>query len=330
MKRSERQLETALEWVGVTHFNTEHPHVHLVIRGRRDNGSPLNLPREFIKQGLRHLAAHACTLQLGPRTELDAAAAEEREVRERRYTSLDRCLAKRADSRNIGDGEHVRITLVSPTGPGNFAAPTRDRHLRARLIVLQDMGLARQLNQNEWLVRNDFSTVLRAMQLSADRQKMLSANGSLLSDQRLCLTVLDFGRTPEAQGRVLVHGEEEQASGKGRHYLLLEGTDAQVHMIFYTPEMETARSAGRLKPNSFVRFLRQRATGGSSLYVEDLGNAEALLKNSAFLRSSAQRLIRRGVVPTEEGWGGWLGKYEAAVCNAAITTQLDNDRSRDR
>jgi type IV secretory pathway VirD2 relaxase len=26
MKRSERQLDTALEWVAVTHFNTENPH----------------------------------------------------------------------------------------------------------------------------------------------------------------------------------------------------------------------------------------------------------------------------------------------------------------
>jgi type IV secretory pathway VirD2 relaxase len=330
MKRSERQLDTALEWIAVTHFNTEHPHVHLVIRGRRDNGSPLNLPREFIKQGLRELASDACTLQLGPRTELDAAAAEEREVRERRYTSLDRALAKRAVSGKAGDAEQTRITLGPPTRPGSFAAASREQHLRARLIVLQDMGLARQLNQNEWLVRNDFSMVLGAMQLSSDRQKMLSANGSLLSDHRLCLSVLDFGRTPEIQGRVLVHGEEEQVSGSGRHYLLLEGTDAQVHMIFYTPEMETARSAGRLKPNSFVRFCRQSATGGSSLKVEDLGNAEALLHNWAFLRSSAQRLIGRGVVPTEEGWGGWLGKYQAAVCGAAFTSQLDKGNSRGR
>lgn len=330
VKRSERQLDTALEWVAVTHFNTEHPHVHLVIRGRRDNGSPLKLPREFIKRELRELAADACTLQLGPRTELDSAAAEEREVRERRYTSLDRALAKRASSGNVGDGEQLRITLASPTGRENFAAPTRERHLRARLIVLQGMGLAKQLNQDKWLVRNDFSMVLRAMQLSSDRQKMLSANGSLLSDQRLCLSVLDFGRTLEVQGRVLVHGEEEQASGSGRHYLLLEGTDAQIHMIFYTPEMETARSAGRLKANSFVRFRRHSAAGRSSMEVQDLGNADALLNNRAFLRSSAQRLIRRGVVPTEEGWGGWLGKYQAAVSSAALTSQLDKGNSRDR
>ncbi len=331
MKRSERQLDTALEWVAVTHFNTEHPHVHLVIRGRRDDSSPLNLPRDFIKQGLRNIAADACTLQLGPRTELDAAVAQEREVRERRYTSLDRALEKRAVPDAGDENEQMKVTLNLSANSGNYAASSREQHLQARLIILQQMSLARQQSPHEWLVRNDFSTVLRAMQLASDRQKMLSANGSLLSDERLRLNVLDFRRTPEVQGRVLVHGEEEQGSGMGRHYLLLEGTDAQVHMIFYTPEMEIARSAARLKQNSFVRLCHQELTNRPRLEVENLGDAEALLKNKSFLKSTAQRLIRRGVVPTEEGWGGWLGKYQAAVHREALTYRVSQkERSNQR
>ena len=85
IKQAERDLGTPLEWVAVTHFNTEHPHVHLVVRGRRSNGAPLTLPRAYVQHGLRQAAGAACTLQLGPRTELDAIAAEEREVNERRY-----------------------------------------------------------------------------------------------------------------------------------------------------------------------------------------------------------------------------------------------------
>ncbi|MGC4052856.1 MAG: hypothetical protein QM757_26310 [Paludibaculum sp.] len=33
--RMEADLGTRLEWVAVTHFNTEHPHVHIVLRGIR-------------------------------------------------------------------------------------------------------------------------------------------------------------------------------------------------------------------------------------------------------------------------------------------------------
>src|SRR5579871_5305660 len=33
MARMEKDLGTKLEWVAVTHFNTEHPHVHIALRG---------------------------------------------------------------------------------------------------------------------------------------------------------------------------------------------------------------------------------------------------------------------------------------------------------
>jgi hypothetical protein len=190
------------------------------------------------------------------------------------------------------------------------------------------MGLAYHAAPGEWLVRANFSTVLKAMQLAQDRQKMLARSSGLLSDPRLRLNVLDFRRTPEVQGRVLMHGEEEQAFGAGRHYLLLEGTDAQVHMIFYTPEMEEARSAGRLKSNSFVQMRLQRSGEKRALRVNDLGDANALLKNRAFLRSSTQKLLRQGVIPSEEGWSGWLGQYQSALHKVALAPEPERRRSR--
>ena len=35
---------------------------------------------------------------------------------------------------------------------------------------------------------------------------------------------------------------------------MLEGVDARVHYIGYTPEMESARVRGELRPNAFVRL----------------------------------------------------------------------------
>ncbi|MDQ2843220.1 MAG: hypothetical protein M3Y72_19715 [Acidobacteriota bacterium] len=174
------------------------------------------------------------------------------------------------------------------------------------------------MNKADWRVRVDLPAVLRAMQLAADRQKVLASKGVLLSDERLRLNVLDFRRTPEVQGRVLVHGEEEQTNGAGRHYLLLEGTDAQVHLIFYTPSMEDARSRGKLKPNSFVRLQERFPAGHRSLRIEDSGNADSALKNQALVGRAAQSLLARGIIPTEEGWGGWLGRYQAALRRAAL------------
>jgi hypothetical protein len=53
------------------------------------------------------------------------------------------------------------------------------------------------------------------------------------------------------------------------------------------------------------------------LDVEDLGNAEGVLKNRQLLGENARALLKLGVIPTQDGWGGWLGKYQAALAGAA-------------
>jgi len=90
--------------------------------------------------------------------------------------------------------------------------------------------------------------VLRAMQRTGDRQKVLAAHGLPLSDERLKIEVFDFERTEAVEGRVLVHGEEEQS---GHRYLILEGVDARAHFINYTPEMAEARANGALRATHF-------------------------------------------------------------------------------
>jgi type IV secretory pathway VirD2 relaxase len=87
MERIEKDLGTDVEWVAVEHHNTEHPHVHVVVRGLRSDGARLRMSREYIQQGIRSAAEHLCTRQIGFRTELDAAEAERREISESRFTT---------------------------------------------------------------------------------------------------------------------------------------------------------------------------------------------------------------------------------------------------
>jgi hypothetical protein len=68
------------------------------------------------------------------------------------------------------------------------------------------MGLAESIGPNAWRVRRDFVGILRAMQRTSDHQKMLATHGVLMSDERLPITVMDWGRTDFVEGRILVHG----------------------------------------------------------------------------------------------------------------------------
>ena len=72
MARMEKDLGTKLEWVAVTHFNTEHPHVHIALRGIREDKTALDLPRDYVRHGMRAIAEDLCTRQLGHRNQLDA------------------------------------------------------------------------------------------------------------------------------------------------------------------------------------------------------------------------------------------------------------------
>ena len=49
----ERDLGTRLDWVAVDHFNTGHPHSHIVIRGKDDQGRDLVMARDYIGHGIR-------------------------------------------------------------------------------------------------------------------------------------------------------------------------------------------------------------------------------------------------------------------------------------
>ena len=328
----EKDLGTDLEWVAVEHHNTEHPHVHVVIRGRRDNGETLRLSREYVQQGIRSIAADLCTRQLGYRTELDGIEAERRETTEKRFTSVDRRLWKDAQQSNADLGSQNLLVSRNAAETGlSETARSRTRHDVARLVALRQMGLAEPAGPTTWRLRQDFEQVLRAMQRTTDRQRTLAAHGVLMSDERLPIEVLDLSQIASVEGRVLVHGQDQQT---GRNYLMLEGTDAKIYFIHYTPEIEEARSRGELRTNSFARLRRLSIDRGQMLDVSDLGDAERLLTDPHYMNGVARQLLERGIMPTEGGWGGWLGKYQAGLHNAVREiwerNVRDRMRSRDR
>ena len=325
MARMEKDLGTRLEWVAVTHFNTEHPHVHIALRGIREDKTALDLPRDYVRHGVRAIAEDLCTRQLGHRNQLDANESERREIEERRFTSLDRAI-NRASTVELTEGESNAESFVIRRF-GENTGRARDQHIDARLLVLQQMGLADPAGVRAWRVRRDFESVLKAMQRSADRQKMLASHGALLSDERLPFVVLDMRKLKTLEGRVLVHGEEELGKGAGRYYLLLEGTDAKVHLVYYAPEMEEARSRGKLRANSFIRLQKQFENGRPALEIEDSGDSERVLRNKRHLGEKVKTFAVHGIVAPEDGWGGWLGRYQAAVKRAATEpTELRSGR----
>ena len=316
LHRMEHDLGAQLEWVAAGHHNTEHPHVHIALRGVDRKGTPLRLPREYIRGGLRERAEEIATQALGYRSAADAQEAHRREAVQTRYTPLDRIL----QFSNDGSSSHFVVTVNPEDGSLSQSARQLQKHLAARLMHLQKMGLAQFVRPQQWAVQGDFEKVLKTLQQSGDRQKMLAAHGALLSDKRLPLQVTNLRQLQRVEGRVLLHTEDEHA---GKRYMLVEGTDAKVHLIYHTSAIEQARSEGKLAVGSFIRIEKRFTDKKPTLHMDDFGDANALLQNSPHFQKEADMFLRRGVHEVQLAWGGWLGQYQKK-----LQTELQNPERR--
>jgi type IV secretory pathway VirD2 relaxase len=158
------------------------------------------LPREYVRGGLRERAEEIATEALGFRSPADAHEAHRREAVQTRYTPLDRIL----QWSNDGSSPHF-VVIVNPEEESlSESARQLQKHVAARLIQLQKMGLAQAVGPHQWSVQADFEKVLRTLQQSGERQKMLAAHGALLSDKRLPLQVTTLRQLQRVAGRVLL------------------------------------------------------------------------------------------------------------------------------
>jgi hypothetical protein len=324
MTGMENDLGLSLEWAAVVHRNTDHPHVHVVLRGVA-GGDPLRIDRDYIRHGIRRNAEEACTLQLGYRTSLDIQEAEHREVSQIRFTSLDRILAK---DRPLDAGEAaVFETARFPDGPGlSEFARSREQRLVARLHHLTEMGLADRTGPFRWQVSRDFEIALRTFQKAQDRQKMLGQYAAFLSDPRLQYRVMQPGASAPIEGRVIAHVHDDLSD---QPHVLVEGVDGVVYYLPHDSAIAAARACGRLKPNSFVRLRSPDIGEEPAAAVEDLGDADQLLSNRPYLRRTVRRLVPQGILDTpSQNWSGWLGRYQAAICRESDAVSPERPKQR--
>ena len=314
-----KDLGKQLDWVAVVHQNTDHPHVHVALRGISKDGQEIKLAREYIQIGIRLRAEDLATAQLGIRTEADIAEAHRREVIQRRFTPLDRNIAKQQLPNAKGQDFPAR---ANPAAPGlKQYQRQQEQFVANRLRALAAMGLATENGPGEWLVRGNFAEVLRTMQRTSDRQKSIVQQTSLASDPRIPLQVDDWRKLRTIEGRVLGHGEEENS---GRRYMLLEGTDGKLHYLTHNEQIDSIRQSGQLKPDSFVTIQRTKVEGKVGHRIDEHGAADSILTDKAFINNRASRLnqMRKHAAVKEphDGsndagpvYGGWLGKYNSAI-----------------
>ena len=62
----EKDLGRPIDWLAANHYDTEHPHTHIVLRGRDVQGKDLYVEKDYMTYGLRARASQLLTWILGP------------------------------------------------------------------------------------------------------------------------------------------------------------------------------------------------------------------------------------------------------------------------
>lgn len=224
MAQAERDLGTELDWIAVDHWNTDNPHVHVLVRGKADDGKDLVISRDYISSGLRGRAEELVELELGPRSEKEIATGLDAEVKAERWTGLDQALRSYADD-TLG---------VADLRPG--APDLDDKDLKRRMIgraqTLERFRLAEKLAPSVWQLKPGMEDTMREMAVRGDIIKTMHR---ALSEQTRGQTRAQTDFAIEGQpdtpilGKLVDRGLHNELSGEA--YAIIDGVDGRLHHL---------------------------------------------------------------------------------------------------
>jgi type IV secretory pathway VirD2 relaxase len=293
MAQAQRDLGTRLDWVAVDHWNTGHPHVHVIIRGRADDGQDLVISRDYIREGMRARAEGLVTRELGPRSEQEIRRSLTEQIEAERWTPLDRALAREAAA-NSG---------IIDLRPDCYRKGDDLQAIKiGRMRQLERFGLAHQVGAGRWALAENAEPTLRALGERNDIIKRIHRGLAAHGWER---ATSSFVLTSEAEplpviGRLVARGLDDELTGTA--YAVIDGTDGRAHHI-RLPDLDAAGNSG---PGSIVELRRyedSKARQRLALAVRSDLTVEAQVKANGATWLDRQ-LLARGTTSLSDGGFG--------------------------
>ncbi len=304
--KMEQDLGTTLDWVAVDHFDTGHPHTHLLVRGTTEDGKVLNIAGDYIARGIRGRASEIMTRWLGPQSELEVREQLSHEIGAERLTKLDRDLLARADDHAVDLRQPARWD----------ADGTYQQLLIGRARELEGMGLAEREGPFAWRLDPALEETLTD----------LGRRGDIIRTMHRVMTVAKLDRRPELYvidrdsdpapvvGKVVHRGAADDHHD--RRYVVIDGVDGRTHYV------EVGKSADETPIGSVVsvqqarpalrkadRTIEEIARACAGLYSPDVHRAHDASATDEYLQAHVRRLeaLRRAGAAVE--WqpnGSWI------------------------
>lgn len=308
MSGMEIDLGTRLDWVAVDHFNTEHPHSHIVLRGKDELGKDLVIARDYISYGMRRRASEILTLELGPQTEHEVRQKLEAQVEQKRFTDIDRSLIRDAID-GLLDVRHDLREVDS----------RHDRAIRVgRLRLLERLGLAQEDEPGRWRLSSDLKDTL---QHAGERGDIIKTMHRGLRETGLDAGAMDCAiydpgdvHASIVTGRIVDRGLHDELNDG--HYVIIDGADGRVHYVALDPKQdmddlpmgavaEVHPSATGTKPSD--RVIADVARQNNGLYSSDAHHRHDSNASPEFVTAHIRRLegLRRANVVRRFPDGSW-------------------------
>jgi type IV secretory pathway VirD2 relaxase len=296
MQKLEKELGTKLEWVAAVHTNTDHPHVHVALRGVTDSGQELKIPKQTIRTSIREYVEEAATRQIGFRSEQEIDAATVQEAYKQRVTSLDKAIASnglKTDKTITFDtqGEYMRRM--------SLRQPVKALAIERRLETLASMGFATRVSGTQWSVSDSFMTQIKNLAQVGDRQRMLSRHMAPASSVGQEIQNGNWNDVQHLNARILGHDEDEET---GKRYMLVEATDGRIIQLPHRKDIEAMRADGKLKRDELITVGRKHGR----LTIKEHGNAYQAINDPYVI--AQMRDDYTGKAERE----GWLKKFDDA------------------
>ena len=302
----EKDLGTRLEWVAADHYDTGQPHTHIVVRGKRDDGTDLMMPKDYVSRGIRMRAQELVEIELGPVPQIEGRERYARMVRQHRWTGLDRDMM-----RGASEG------IIDASNPARRGQLWRRQLVRARLKYLEGMGLADSLGKGRWQLADSAPETLKRMGERGDIIKTMHRAMANRGERRIDASSIydpSAERAKPITGKILMTGVGDDIADRG--YIVLDTIEGKTAYVDIGP---TARLGDLAKhqivtvipptqePRSSDFTIARIAADNSGHYAPSLHMADDPAARPEFVEAHVRRLeaLRRAGHATRHKDGSW-------------------------
>ena len=233
----EQDLQTKLDWVAGNHYDTDNPHVHILIKGLDDTGKKLLMTRDYISRGIRARACQVANRHLGLRTQEEIVESLKLNLSSNKKTALDEILLKNAQDN--------QVCLKSLARNSEDELP---RFLfERRLQFLEEKNLASKLSSDRWELKETLLDGLRQIHRTSSIIQKIS--GSVSVDKDAC-EIVSFASLSDRSisGHVIKRGYVDKHGHK--EFLLVKSKEKKLLYV----ELEKFSEKSPAKSGEFVRI----------------------------------------------------------------------------